>query len=116
LIPLLSPHNQPRGPSFGFAAENEFLHDPLVSGALRSVVSTSSLSVPELNLFGFGPVAADGVGIAYMVDPGEARFCITDSIPGGGVEAPVVASALEGSLERLALGLARSGRADGAKK
>ena len=33
----------------------------------RSILSTSNCGNPALRLFGFGPVAADGFGIGYII-------------------------------------------------
>jgi len=48
-----------------------------LSTLTTSVISTSQVSAPFFDLFAFGPVAADGVGIAYNIAVDEVRITIT---------------------------------------
>jgi len=41
--------------------------DPGYSLLSTSIISTSNCGNPALRLFGFGPVAADGYGIGYII-------------------------------------------------
>lgn len=44
----------------------------------RSILSTSNCGNPALRLFGFGPVAADGFGIGYIIkDEGISVYVST---------------------------------------
>lgn len=40
-----------------------------------SILSTSNCGNPALRLFGFGPVAADGYGIGYIIKEGGISVC-----------------------------------------
>ena len=42
----------------------------------RSILSTSNCGNPALRLFGFGPVAADGYGIGYIIKDEGISVCV----------------------------------------
>jgi carnitine O-acetyltransferase len=42
-----------------------------------SILSTSNCGNPALRLFGFGPVAADGYGIGYIIKDDGLSVCVT---------------------------------------
>jgi len=41
-----------------------------------SILSTSNCGNPALRLFGFGPVAADGYGIGYIIKEDGISMCV----------------------------------------
>ena len=45
-----------------------------------SVLSTSNVSAPFFTLFGFGPVAANGLGLAYNIHNDDLVFNVTSFI------------------------------------
>ncbi|KAG9084142.1 hypothetical protein FS749_005450 [Ceratobasidium sp. UAMH 11750] len=51
--------------------------DPGWSLLNTSILSTSNCSNPALRLFGFGPVAADGFGIGYIIKDEGISVCAT---------------------------------------
>jgi carnitine O-acetyltransferase len=51
----------------------QIFNDMAYSKLMTSVLSTSNVSHPCFHLFGFGPVCADGLGIAYNVH-GDRMF------------------------------------------
>jgi carnitine O-acetyltransferase len=51
--------------------------DPVFLRAKRWRCSTSQLSHPKFNLWGYGEVVPDGVGLAYSILPASCVFCIT---------------------------------------
>ena len=65
-----------------------------------SHLSTSGLRSPALGLFCFGPVAADGVGLAYLLQPDGITLNVT-SWKGKGPPAAKVADAIAASLQKL---------------
>jgi len=49
-----------------------------------SILSTSNCGNPALRLFGFGPVAADGYGIGYIIkDDGISVYVLQCDVPRG---------------------------------
>jgi carnitine O-acetyltransferase len=49
--------------------------DPGWETISTSIISTSNCGNPALRLFGFGPVAADGYGIGYIIKEDGLSFC-----------------------------------------
>jgi len=54
--------------------------DPAYSNYCSNVLSTSNVSSPVFNLFGFGPVVGNGLGIAYNIHDKDLRFNVTSWI------------------------------------
>lgn len=50
--------------------------DPGYSLLSTSIISTSNCGNPALRLFGFGPVAADGYGIGYIIKDDGISMCV----------------------------------------
>jgi len=80
--------------AFNFPA---LFKDPAFSKLTTSVLSTSNVSAPCFDLFGFGPVCSQGLGIAYNVQEDSLRINIT-SFQG---EAKKYAEALTTSLREM---------------
>jgi carnitine O-acetyltransferase len=60
----------PENPAPRPAAPNKLpaiFTDPGYSTLSTSILSTSNCGNPALRLFGFGPVAADGYGLGYII-------------------------------------------------
>lgn len=51
--------------------------DPVFLRSKKWRSSTSQLSHPRFNLWGYGEVVEDGVGLAYSIQPESCVFCIT---------------------------------------
>jgi carnitine O-acetyltransferase len=69
-------------------APNETLpdlyRDPVYQRAKRWRVSTSHLTHPNFDSWGYGPVVSDGVGLAYSIHPRHCVFTITAHRDHGG--------------------------------
>ena len=65
-----------------------------------SVLSTSGLRSPALQLFCFGPVVERGVGLGYLLKPDGVMLNVT-SWSGKGPPAAKVAAAVEAGLSQL---------------
>ena len=50
--------------------------DPGWALLCTSIISTSNCGNPALRLFGFGPVAADGYGIGYIIKENGLSLCV----------------------------------------
>lgn len=57
----------PNGGGWSKAAMPAIFTDPGWALLNTSILSTSNCGNPALRLFGFGPVAADGYGIGYII-------------------------------------------------
>jgi len=60
----------------GETAPSLFSH-PLYARAKRWRVSTSHLTHPRFDTWGYGEVVPDGVGLAYSIHPDRCTFCVT---------------------------------------
>jgi hypothetical protein len=74
-----------------------FFTDPAYSRLTTSVLSTSNVSAPVFTLFGFGPVCAQGLGLAYNVE--DDRLWINVSSWSG--QADAYASSLKAALDEM---------------
>jgi len=54
--------------------------DPTYSSMCSNVLSTSNVSAPIFDLFGFGPVISNGLGLAYNIHNDTLRFNVTSWI------------------------------------
>lgn len=54
-----------------------FFEDPAFSKLMTSVVSTSNVSADAYELFGFGPVVGNGLGLAYSIKKDRLIFNVT---------------------------------------
>ncbi|KAI0057062.1 acyltransferase ChoActase/COT/CPT [Artomyces pyxidatus] len=71
-----SPDSRPPSPPYG--AKNalpDIFTDPGWGTLGTSILSTSNCGNPALRLFGFGPVAADGFGIGYIIKDDGISVC-----------------------------------------
>ena len=57
----------------------EVFSDPGWTLLSTSIISTSNCGNPALRLFGFGPVAADGYGIGYIIKDDGISMCVSSS-------------------------------------
>lgn len=69
--PLKSPNGLPH-----HRALPAIFTDPGWSLLSTSILSTSNCGNPALRLFGFGPVAADGYGIGYIIKDDGISMCV----------------------------------------
>lgn len=76
-------------------AEHEFFSSTAYQTLNSNLLSTSTVSLPSLRLAGFGPVHADGFGVAYAIHNNELAFNITSFRKGTAVQ---FADALEKAL------------------
>lgn len=62
----------------------ELLSDPLLSRSSTWTMSTSQIYIRHSPAYGWGPVAAKGYGIPYMIHPECLQFTVTcgDDVPG----------------------------------
>lgn len=58
-------------------ATPDLYHDPVFQRAKRWRVSTSNLSHPKIENWGYGEVVPDGVGLSYSVHPRHLVFAVT---------------------------------------
>ncbi len=65
----------PLSPSFSNKMPGIFT-DPGWELLSTSILSTSNCGNPALRLFGFGPVAADGYGIGYIIKEDGLSVCV----------------------------------------
>ncbi|EIN13566.1 acyltransferase ChoActase/COT/CPT [Punctularia strigosozonata HHB-11173 SS5] len=70
-----SPASDTTSGSNGKAATPAIFTDPGWSTLNTSILSTSNCGNPALRLFGFGPVAADGYGIGYIIKDEMISVC-----------------------------------------
>eukprot|EP01114_Cavostelium_apophysatum_P012374 TRINITY_DN2756_c0_g1_i3.p1 TRINITY_DN2756_c0_g1~~TRINITY_DN2756_c0_g1_i3.p1 ORF type:complete len:650 (-),score=175.26 TRINITY_DN2756_c0_g1_i3:34-1983(-) len=71
--------------------------DPNYANYGSNVLSTSNVSSPHFDLFGFGPVVGHGLGIAYNIHNDVLRFNVTSYIG----EAKKYTKALEETLDQM---------------
>jgi carnitine O-acetyltransferase len=57
----------------------ELFKDPGYAKLGSSTISTSNCGNPALRLFGFGPVAADGFGLGYIIKVSSSRLVQNES-------------------------------------
>jgi carnitine O-acetyltransferase len=69
-----------------------FFTDPSFGKLLTSVISTSNVSAPFFDLFGFGAVCGNGVGIAYNLNNDRMTFSVSSF---SGQAAPLRGSIVE---------------------
>lgn len=60
-------------------AEPELFTDEGWTRLFKHVISSSNCGNPALRLFGFGPVAADGFGLGYIIKDDNVQFCVTSN-------------------------------------
>ncbi|KAI0050201.1 acyltransferase ChoActase/COT/CPT [Auriscalpium vulgare] len=70
-----SPDQRPPSPPAGKSPLPAIFTDPGWSTLGTSILSTSNCGNPALRLFGFGPVAADGFGIGYIIKDDGISVC-----------------------------------------
>ena len=63
-------------PEEGITKMPKIFTDPGWETLNTSIISTSNCGNPALRLFGFGPVAADGYGIGYIIKEDRLSLCI----------------------------------------
>jgi len=92
----LAKHKQHRLPSLHYKFPAIF-SDPAFSKLMTSVLSTSNVSSPVFELFGFGPVCSNGLGLAYNIHEDKLIINVTSFIN----EAGRYTSMLESSLSEM---------------
>lgn len=80
-------------------------NEELYSYSNTWLMSTSNVSMPFLEFFTFGPVAADGFGIGYIIDEDCMRVCITSLKASPIANADELKSAMFVACERLSKSL-----------
>jgi carnitine O-acetyltransferase len=73
----ITPASPPRSPSPSHKVDKmpAIFSDPGYALLGTSILSTSNCGNPALRLFGFGPVAADGYGIGYIIKEDGISIC-----------------------------------------
>lgn len=74
------PDDPPPSPSWPPRTLPSIFTDPGWSLLSTSILSTSNCGNPALRLFGFGPVAADGYGIGYIIKDDGISMCLSHSL------------------------------------
>ena len=76
----------------------DMFSDPLLAKSSHWSMSTSHCGSSALNLFGFGPVVADGFGLGYMIKNDEIDVVITSKYTHRFISSSIFKSILESSL------------------
>jgi carnitine O-palmitoyltransferase 2 len=73
------------------------LTDPIFTRSSSFQISSSNVTAPFIDLFGFGPVVSDGYGIGYMIFADHVPMNIT-SFSGTGTSSSAMAESIKKAL------------------
>ena len=77
---------------------HEFFEDEVFQKSSAWVLSTSNVSAPFLDRFGFGAVTGDGYGLGYLIHDDDVPVNVTSFKSGSGTDSARMAGDIEKSL------------------